>query len=179
MKKPRSTEINNESAKFVLNAYRPNGADARDPVFRTALEQAARDPELAAWFREQRSFDSLIADKLAEFQPPATLYTAILDGIANRSQVRRFTIRHLLALAAVFVLSGLILLPMYMERSSRSKLIEQYQRANLTMLNSAPVPRLDLVTADFSQTQEYLAEREAPCIPFLPGSLLEDRKIVV
>ena len=40
MKKPR-TEITNESAKFVLNAYRPNGADAQDPVFRDALEQAA------------------------------------------------------------------------------------------------------------------------------------------
>ena len=47
MKKPR-TEITNESAKFVLNAYRPNGADARDPIFRAALEQAARDPELGS-----------------------------------------------------------------------------------------------------------------------------------
>ena len=73
MNKPR-TEITNESAKFVLNAYRPNGADAQDPVFRDALEQAARDPELAAWFKEQRTFDSLIAGKLAEFEPPASLY---------------------------------------------------------------------------------------------------------
>jgi hypothetical protein len=172
MKKPR-TDITNESAKFVLNAYRPNGADARDPVFRAALEQAARDPELAAWFKEQRSFDSLIAGKLAEVQPPATLYSAIVSGIANRSPTRRFTIRPLLALAAVLVLSGAILLPLYMERGSRSKLIEQYQRANLTMLNSAPAPKLDLVTADFSATQEYLAKMDAPCIPFLPGSLLD------
>ena len=72
MKNPR-TEITNESAKFVLNAYRPNGADAQDPVFRAALEQAARDPELAAWFKEQRSFDSLIAGKLAEVQASGDL----------------------------------------------------------------------------------------------------------
>ena len=172
MKKPR-TEITNESAKFVLNAYRPNGADARDPVFRTALEQSTRDPELAAWFKEQRSFDLLIAGKLAEFEPPATLYSAILAGIANRAPVRRFTFRPFLALAAVLVLSGAILLPLYMESTSRSKLVEQYQRANLTMLNSAPAPKLDLVTASFSRTQEYLAEMKAPCIPFLPGSLLD------
>jgi hypothetical protein len=172
MKKPR-TEVTNESAKFVLNAYRPNGADAQDPVFRVALEQAARDPELAAWFKEQRSFDSLIAGKLAEVQPPATLYSAILAGIENRAPIRRFTIRPLLALAAVLVLSGSILLPLYMESGSRSKLIEQYQRANLTMLSSTPAPKLDLVTADFSRTQEYLAEMKAPCIPFLPGSLLD------
>jgi len=172
MKKPR-TEITNESARFVLNAYRPNGADAQDPVFRVALEQAARDPELAAWFKEQRSFDSLIADKLAEIQPPANLYSAILAGIANRSPRRRFNLRPLLALAAVLILSGAILLPFYLERHSRSKSIEQYQRANLTMLSSAPAPNLDLVTADFSRTQEYLAEMKAPCIPFLPGSLLD------
>ena len=172
MKKPR-TEITNESAKFVLNAYRPNGADAQDPVFRVALEQAARDPELAAWFKEQRSFDSLIADKLAEIQPPANLYSAILAGIANRSPIRRFNLRPLLALAAVLILSGAILLPFYLERHSRSKSIEQYQRANLTMLSSAPAPNLDLVTAEFARTQEYLAEMNAPCIPFLPGSLLD------
>jgi hypothetical protein len=172
MKKPR-TEITNESARFVLNAYRPNGADAQDPAFRVALEQAARDPELAAWFKEQRSFDSLIADKLAEIQPPANLYSAILAGIANRSPIRRFNLRPLLALAAVLILSGAILLPFYLERDSRSKSIEQYQRANLTMLSSAPAPNLDLVTAEFSRTQEYLAEMNAPCIPFLPGSLLD------
>ena len=172
MKKPR-TEITNESAKFVLNAYRPNGADAQDPVFRVALEQAARDPELAAWFKEQRSFDSLIADKLAEIQPPANLYSAILAGIANRSPIRRSNLRPLLALAAVLISSGAILLPFYLESLSTSKSIEQYQRANLTMLSSSPAPSLDLVTADFSRTQEYLAEMKAPCIPFLPGSLLD------
>jgi hypothetical protein len=157
MKKPR-TEITNEAAKFVLNAYRPNGADAQDPVFRDALEQAACDPELAAWFKEQRSFDSLIAGKLAEFQPPPTLYSSILAGIA---------------MAAVLILSGLILLPIYLKSGSRSELVEQYQRANLTMLGSMPAPNLDLVTADFSRTQAYLADMNAPCIPSIPGSLLD------
>jgi hypothetical protein len=172
MKKPR-TEITNEAAKFVLNAYRPNGADAQDPVFRDALEQAARDPELAAWFKEQRAFDSLVAGKLAEFQPPTTLYSSILAGIANRSSVSQFNFRPLLALAAVLILSGMILIPMYLTSSSRSQLVEQYQRANLTMLGSAPAPNLDLVTGDFSRTQAYLADMNAPCIPSLPGSLLD------
>src|SRR6201995_5191381 len=133
MKTPR-TEITNESAKFVLNAYRPSGADAQDPVFRAALEQASRDPELAAWFKEQRSFDLLIAEKLAEVQPPATLYSTIVAGIANRSpKKRRFTFMPYLALAAVLVLSGAILLPLYIENGPRSTSIEQYQKANLQM----------------------------------------------
>jgi hypothetical protein len=172
MKKPR-TEITNQSAKFVLNAYRPNGADAQDPVFRDALEQAARDPELAAWFKEQRSFDSLIAEKLAEVQPPAALYSTIMAGIANRLPVRRFSFRPLLALAALVVLSGVIMVPMYIESVSPSKLIEQYQRANLTMLSSAPALKLDLVTADYSRTQDYLADIKAPRIPSLSAALQE------
>src|ERR1700733_8900816 len=172
MKNPR-TEITNESAKFVLHAYRPNGADARDPIFRAALEQAARDPELGAWLKEQREFGSLITGTLAEFKPPATLYSAIMAWIANRSPKRRFTLRPLLALAAVLILSGAILLPFYLESRSKTELIEQFQKANLTMLSSTPLPQLDLVTAEFSETQEYLAEKNAPCIPFLPGSLLD------
>jgi hypothetical protein len=172
MNKPR-TEITNESAKFVLNAYRPNGADAQDPVFRDALEQAARDPELAAWFKEQRTFDSLIAGKLAEFEPPAGLYATILAGISNRSPIRRFNFRPLLALAAVLVLSGTILVPRLMESGSPSKLVEQYQIANLTMLNSAPAPKLDFVTADFSRTKEYLTEMKAPVAPSLPSPLVD------
>ena len=86
-----------------MNAYRPNGADAQDPVFRDALEQAARDPELGAWFKEQRGFDLMIADKLSGIEPPATLRSAILDGIDNRPSARHFSMRTLLALAAVWV----------------------------------------------------------------------------
>ena len=46
MKEPRN-EMTNERAKFVLGAYRPNGADAKDPTFAEALEQAKHDPNLA------------------------------------------------------------------------------------------------------------------------------------
>ena len=41
------------------------------------------------------------------------------------------------------------------------------------MLSAAPAPQLDLLTASFSRTQEYLEEMQAPCIYSLPGSLLD------
>jgi hypothetical protein len=169
MNKPR-TEITNETAKFLLNAYRPNGADAQDPVFRDSLEQATRDPELGAWFKEQRGFDSMIAKKLSGIEPPATLRSAILAGINNRLSARRFSIRPLLALAAVILLSALILVPIYTRRDSESASIDRYQKANLAMLAAAP--QLDLLTASFSRTQEYLEEMQAPCIRSVPDSLL-------
>ena len=62
MKKPR-TEITNESAKFVLNAYRPNGADAQDPVFRVALEQAKTQIFLAM----SAQYSELLNNSSAEF----------------------------------------------------------------------------------------------------------------
>jgi hypothetical protein len=171
MKKPR-TEITNDAAKFLLNAYRPNGADAQDSVFRDALEQAARDPELAAWFKEQRSFDSMIAEKLSGIAPPATLRSAILVGINNRPPTRRFSIGPLLALAAVIVLSAVIFLPMLTQRHSARDLIDRYQNSNLALLSTTPALQLDLLTASFPRTQEYLEEMQAPCIRSIPDSLL-------
>jgi hypothetical protein len=171
MKKPRD-EMTNEAAKFVLNTYRPGGADAQDPTFRSALDQAARDPDLAAWFTEQRSFDSLVAAKLTEITPPPNLYSAILAGMETRPPVRRFAMRPIFALAAVLVLSGVIVVPMYLEHESSRALIEKFQKANLTMLSSPSWPQLDLVTNDFARTQEYLAQMNAPCVPQLPGALL-------
>ena len=44
--------MTNQDAKLVLSAYRPNGADARDPFFEQALQQANRDPELTEWFEK-------------------------------------------------------------------------------------------------------------------------------
>jgi hypothetical protein len=171
MKKPRN-EMTNAAAKLVLNTYRPSGADAQDPTFRAALDQAARDPDLAAWFKEQRSFDSLVAAKLTEIMPPLNLYSAILAGMETRPPARRFAMGPIFALAAVVVLSGVIVLPMYMEHNSRTAMIEEFQKANLTMLSSPSLPQLDLVTNDFSRTQEYLAKMNAPCVPQLPGALL-------
>jgi hypothetical protein len=57
-------KFDRDNAKLMLSAYRPNGADAQDPVFKEALELAQRDPELARWFRGERDFDQMISSKL-------------------------------------------------------------------------------------------------------------------
>ena len=65
--------MTNQDAKLVLSAYRPNGADARDPFFEQALQQAKRDPELMEWFEKQRAFDRVMVAKLRTIEPPARL----------------------------------------------------------------------------------------------------------
>jgi hypothetical protein len=72
--------MNNAEAKFILQGYRPNGADAGDAAFCAAVEQAKADPALGEWFAKQQAFDAAISDKLGQVTPPADLRAAILAG---------------------------------------------------------------------------------------------------
>lgn len=83
--------MNNEEAKFILQGYRSNGADAGDATFCAALEQAKSDPGLAAWFAQQQAFDAAVSAKLRQITPPADLRAAILAGGKVTAQpVRRW-----------------------------------------------------------------------------------------
>lgn len=72
--------MNNEEAKFILHAYRPDGSDAGDPAFHAALEQARRDPVLEKWFAAQQAFDRAVCARLGGVAPPSDLREAILTG---------------------------------------------------------------------------------------------------
>jgi hypothetical protein len=171
MKKPR-TEMTNERAKLLLSAYRHNGADAQDPFFHEALEQATRDPEVASWLTKQRGFDALIVEKLSSIQPPPSLQSAILDSIRSGPSKNRLPFRSILAMAAILVLSGVLLSLMFRQSDPDSRSLAQYQNAALAVL-AGGIPRLDLMTPDFSRAQEYLLERAAPRAPAIPASLQE------
>ena len=106
--KKRPAEMTNECAKLLLSAYRSNGADAQDPVFKEALEQARHDPALASWFREQREFDEIISAKLCSIEPPAGLREAILAGLRTTAIPQHPPIRWM-AIAAALALGLLVL----------------------------------------------------------------------
>ncbi len=72
--------MNNEQARFILHAYRPNGADAGDATFEAALTQAQQDPALGSWLERLQAFDRAVAQKLGQVTPPAGLREAILAG---------------------------------------------------------------------------------------------------
>jgi len=72
--------MNNVEAKFILQGYRPNGADAGDTTFAAALEQTRTDPALHDWFVREQAFDRAISGKLGQVVPPAGLREAILAG---------------------------------------------------------------------------------------------------
>jgi len=73
--------MTNNEAKFVLSAYRPNGADAEDPAMIEAVDQARRDPQLWVWFTREQAHGTAVAAKLRELAPPPALRDAILAGV--------------------------------------------------------------------------------------------------
>jgi hypothetical protein len=82
--------MNNQEAKFILSAYRPNGVDANDEVFAEALRQAERDPALRAWLASEQALDAAMVRKFKEIAAPAGLREAILTGARVSGERRRF-----------------------------------------------------------------------------------------
>src|ERR1700757_567368 len=78
--------MNNQEAKLILQAYRPNGLDASDPLFAEALEQARRDPELQKWFAEENALDARLQARLRTAIPVPNALKS--DLLALRKTVR-------------------------------------------------------------------------------------------
>lgn len=62
--------MDNNKAKLKLAVYRRTGADANDPFFAEALQQAEKDPGLREWLAEQQAFDAKFAAALGEIHGP-------------------------------------------------------------------------------------------------------------
>lgn len=113
--------MNNQEARFILEAYRPDGHDATEPMFAEALAQAEHDPELRAWFERQRKFDATIASKLREFAPPPELRGAILAGVRASQPRRRWWANPMwLAAAAAIALIAAVSVTLTRSRSTKA-----------------------------------------------------------
>ena len=75
--------MDRERAKFILQSFRPDGADAKEPAFQEALELATEDRELGEWLAGERAQDAAFAAILSKVEIPDDLREAIfnvLDG---------------------------------------------------------------------------------------------------
>ena len=104
--------MNNQEAKLILQAYRPNGADASAPFFAEALEQSRRDPELQKWFAEEMLLNTRLQARLENAIPIPSGLKA--DLLALRKTVRPtpwwFQPMKLAAAAVILVSLGAIFL---------------------------------------------------------------------
>jgi hypothetical protein len=70
--------MDKERAKFVLQSFRPDGADVDDLDFAEALTLATKDRELGEWLVKERAFDAEFAECLARVELPQGLRESVL-----------------------------------------------------------------------------------------------------
>lgn len=70
--------MDKERAKFVLQSFRPDGADVGDEDFAEALKLATMDRELGEWLVKERAFDAEFAESLARVDLPQGLRESVL-----------------------------------------------------------------------------------------------------
>ncbi len=74
--------MDKEQARFILQSFRPDGADADDRDFAEALALAIEDRELCEWLANERAFDAAFSQALATVELPETLRCDILGYLA-------------------------------------------------------------------------------------------------
>jgi len=103
--------MDKQEAKFLLKAFRPDGADANLPEFADALRLAVEDRELGEWLANERAMDSQFADALSGAEIPEGLRDEILAVLEfdGSSAVERDSMddEFIGALASVSAPSGL------------------------------------------------------------------------
>jgi hypothetical protein len=109
--------MNNQEAKFILGAYRPDGQDAGNPMFAGALGQVEHDPELRIWFERERKFDTAVSQKIQTLAPPPELRGAILAG-GRASRPRRRWWSNPLWMAAAAAIAIITTVSIIVPRSS-------------------------------------------------------------
>eukprot|EP00903_Cladosiphon_okamuranus_P004199 g4197.t1 len=75
--------MDKERAKFVLQSFRPDGADSEDADFAEALKLATSDRELGEWLMRERAFDAEFAEAMARVELPKGLVENVLLAMAQ------------------------------------------------------------------------------------------------
>lgn len=104
--------MDNERAKFILESFRPDGADVGDADFAEALRLATTDRELGSWLMRERAFDAEFAEALARVRLPKGLRERVLLGMVQDDEdVPKVDLRKeaemMAAMAGIAVPSGL------------------------------------------------------------------------
>jgi hypothetical protein len=161
--------MDNQEAKFILNAYRPGGQDADDPRFAEALEQARRDPVLERWFSESIAFDTSVTKRLCAIEVPVDLRESILAGVKVSRPLRSSFIKWSVAAALV----SMAILGSLIWRETRPAHLAGWQSQALDVISSL-VRQESSFDAQSHKADELLAwlrANHAPAAQKLPSTL--------
>lgn len=154
-------------AKKILALHRPGMANETDPRMAEALELVQRDPELAAWFEQQKEVFDVIRAKLKAVPVPQGLRRQIIVEHAANTRILPLANRLLLvaAVAALVLLTGIICLKFAPNDetsfdSYRNRMTSMVQRSYL-MMNEK----------DQAKIRDYFGSKGAPTDYVVPKKL--------
>jgi hypothetical protein len=163
--------MDNQEAKFILNAYRPGGQDANDPRFAEALEQCRRDPVLGRWFSDSVAFDTAMTEKLRGIEVPSDLRESILAGVKVSRPLRWSNPLVKWAIAAALVLSAA--LGSLIWYNTRPAHLVGWQNQALTVISSLVrnESSFDVQSHNPAELVSWLHSKRAPAAQTLPPNL--------
>jgi uncharacterized membrane protein YbaN (DUF454 family) len=162
--------MNNQEAKLILQAYRPGGQDASDPLFAEALEQCRRDPELQKWFAEESALDSHIQSKL---QKAITIPSDLRANLLAQRKIVRPTIwwrQPVWAMAAAASLVLLATLAVIWFKPSSQLQFADFRLAMMAM-SRQKMMNLDFHSQDMAQIKDWLKAQHVAADFDVPASL--------
>ena len=163
--------MDNEHAKLILAAYRPNGRDAQDPSFSEALRQAEIDPELQRLLSEQTAFDQRMIKGLESVTPPGSAKSRALAAmrVTRQRRVRR-NWTWPLALAASIALVATITTTV-LRRPDQISLPQTASIEGLAGYLAEHHASIGLMNDDYSALVTWIQSRGGPVPENLPAAL--------
>jgi len=165
--------MDNQTAKEILSAYRPNGQDSDDPLFQEALRHCESDPEMKQWLQEERSFDRAMIQAMKDIPAPREQRDHLLQTSAlimekglDAKPGRKLFLPSLWAIAAVLVL-GLLVWQAIPKQVDPAIFSNDF---TLSQLISQAMP-LSYRNDDPEEVLAWLASQEAPVPDEFPGGL--------
>jgi len=149
--------MNEQEARLILQAYRP-GAGPDDPEGAVALQEAARNPELARWFAEEQAFDHAIAAHLGNVPAPFGLKTRILAQLGPPAAPHRWSwaVRLAGVAALLFLLTQIVNL---FRPAAPEAQVSNYAREMVSFVRRGGA--LDMESDNLGQIKEWLSKKEA------------------
>lgn len=159
--------MHEQEVRLILQAYRPGAQDQADPRFAEALQETARNPQLARWFAEEQAFDQAIAAHLETVPAPFGLKTRILAQA--KAPAGSWTSRWTLGLAAFAALLFLLAQVVGLWRGSAPALAAwpDYAREMVSFIQLPPP--LDMESRDLGAIKNWLVRKETIPVEIPPA----------
>jgi hypothetical protein len=162
--------MTSDEARLILQAVHAEGAEARDPKVQAALQLAARDPALAAWWAEERAFDDAVRRKLGQVPVPDGLAARLLKGEAAARRSPSPRRRAFLALAACLAgLLGLAAVWLSSSGNGGADDLDAFRDDMARLLRQ--FPQLDISAEKWADIDRWLAGKTSLNGTEIPGAL--------